>query len=118
MNEKDKFWKNKLIALLHDPINKAFDVSRHEKVATEYLEILGIPNFNRGDEDRIASSMDRMPLPGEKDVTKQIKVEFQELTGFIHPFTGEILEKPIAHLRNVRESAAVSYTHLTLPTKA
>jgi CRISPR-associated protein Cmr2 len=98
VSEREEFWKSKITALLHDPLVKAFDVKNHENIAGEILKTLGIKK-TRGEEDRLASAMDRFPIPYEKDAKKQIHVSFDE-TLFVHPFSGEGLPEVKSFFQN------------------
>lgn len=98
VSEREEFWKSKITALLHDPLVKAFDVKNHEDIAGEILKTLGIEK-SRGEEDRLASAMDRFPIPYEKDAKKQIHVSFDE-TLFVHPFSGEELPEVKSFFQN------------------
>lgn len=83
VSEREEFWKSKITALLHDPLVKAFDVKNHEDIAGEILKTLGIEK-SRGEEDRLASAMDRFPIPYEKDAKNKFMFRSMRLSLFIH----------------------------------
>jgi len=85
------FWQSKLSAILHDPITKAFNIKMHEGVSSKILKELGI-QMERGEEDEMASAMDRFPLPYEFLNTKQIRVGFDRVC---HPFSGNDLTEVV-----------------------
>src|SRR5208283_3025466 len=60
-------WKNKLLAFLHDPPSKAFDIPNHESLALTLLRQAGFSDeeaqgFSRKP-DWAASAADRLPFP-------------------------------------------------------
>lgn len=89
----EQFWKQKLMAFLHDPPCKAFDIGLHEKIAEGFRNEAGISledykNFN-GVTDCTAASADRFPFPQKKCSSK--------FTGgedfpFKHPFCNSQLK--------------------------
>ena len=40
------YWNNKFAAWWHDPIDKAFDIQKHESRAAAYLQIFGLDRPN------------------------------------------------------------------------
>lgn len=88
MSEKE-FWREKISVLLHDQITKPFDIKGHERISEELAKIVNV-KAKRGEEDKIASAFDRVPLPGELNA-EQIRVSASE-TYFLHPITGAKLE--------------------------
>lgn len=104
-DQKEEFWKSKLSALLHDPLTKAFDILGHDNLADKIKDFLDIPK-DRGEEDHVASAMDRFPLPFEQNREKQIKVSWEE-TRLVHPFSGKELsglkEKLFNDIEKARE---------------
>lgn len=88
MSEKE-FWREKISVLLHDPITKPFDIRGHERISEELSRMVNVES-KRGEEDKIASAFDRVPLPGELNA-EQIRVSASE-TYFLHPITGAKLE--------------------------
>jgi CRISPR-associated protein Cmr2 len=83
-------WENKIKALFHDPIVKAYDIKGHERIAKELLEILNL-EYSRGDEDILSSSMDRMPLPFERS-EKRLKLNLDDLSCVKHPMSASDLK--------------------------
>lgn len=87
------YWNRKLQAYLHDPFDKVFKISEHERRASELLEILGeqLENINFWqDADIIASSIERATLPGfHNDESKSGAVNFAEFPLITHPTGAE-----------------------------
>jgi len=82
----EKFWKDKLMAFLHDPPCKCFDIVRHEQIAESFRKDIGFtdedkPGFQS--EDHIASAADRFPFPERKCTAKFTGGEEYP---FKHPF--------------------------------
>ncbi len=108
LSEK-QFWREKISVLLHDPITKPFDIKGHEDVAME-IGVVAKVHIDRGEEDKIASAFDRVPLPYEIR-GKQIRIAANE-TYFVHPLTGEKLElnlneaKQMKYLNELKEKIA------------
>jgi CRISPR-associated protein Cmr2 len=112
--DRRDFWKAKLSALVHDPLGKVLDIKGHEALAKKIAEMLDI-EYNRGQEDKIASSMDRFFLPYEKHsqkAGKQIRIEPEEIE-IIHPFSGEKFESDITErLRSVNTNYVDAFSNL------
>lgn len=86
------FWQKKISALLHDPLTKTFDIRSHEDLAEEICRSIGIDITKGGsEEDKVASAFDRFPIPFERS-NLQIRVNFSELTHFIHPLSAHELK--------------------------
>lgn len=68
-DDRRDFWKAKLSALVHDPLGKVLDIKGHETLAKKVAEMLNI-EYDRGQEDNIASGMDRFSLPYENPFKK------------------------------------------------
>ncbi len=88
-------WKMKIFALLHDPLTKPLNIKHHEKIANEILkEVFNeeFKEYKRGEEDYVASALDRFPIPFEKGKNRII-VDFEVLKdfGFIHPLSAKKL---------------------------
>jgi len=69
----NEFWKNKLMAFLHDPPCKCFDIGRHEQIADSFRKGVGFIAEDQTDfkaEDHIASAADRFPFPVGKCTAK------------------------------------------------
>ncbi len=87
----EKFWKDKLMAFLHDPPCKCFDIGGHEQIADGFRKGIGFTDEDQTDfkaEDHIASAADRFPFPVGKCTAK--------FTGgadfpFNHPFCNSTL---------------------------
>ncbi|OAA26690.1 hypothetical protein AT15_06335 [Kosmotoga arenicorallina S304] len=84
-------WKKKIRALFHDPIIKAYDIPNHENISLSFLGILR-EHYERGEADKISSSMDRIPLPFERTKENRIMVSFDELKNFVHPLSAKKLD--------------------------
>lgn len=112
--DRRDFWKAKLSALVHDPLDKALDIKGHEALAKKIAEMLNI-EYDRGQEDNIASSMDRFSLPYEnpfKKAGKQIQIEPGDIE-IIHPFSGERFESDITErLRSVNANYVDAISNL------
>jgi CRISPR-associated protein Cmr2 len=83
-------WKRKLLALLHDPPDKAYDFGPlHEEKAQHYAARLGLspnklpPELRAG--DHVASAADRVILPSGQ----RIKQALGGGASFTHPMTGD-----------------------------
>lgn len=87
----DDLWNKKISALLHDPLIKALDIKKHEQITKKYREVFGLDE-NVKKEDIIASQMDRLPLPYTRNSTNQIRVSIDDLKGFNHPLSSNILD--------------------------
>ncbi len=105
------FWKNKLMAFLHDPPCKCFDIGGHVERANSYIKTAGISLRNRLPEDSpetvkflketgldlselvsfihfcdtIAASADRFPFPDHAKTKVRSVFDGSESNPFIHP---------------------------------
>lgn len=65
--DKEGFWKLKLMAFLHDPPCKCFDIGLHEKIAESFRREAGLSEEEmedfRKEADWFASAADRYPFP-------------------------------------------------------
>nr|MBC8453815.1 type III-B CRISPR-associated protein Cas10/Cmr2 [PVC group bacterium] len=104
MQKNEQYWKEKLMAFLHDPPCKCFDIGRHEKIAASARRVAGISDEDyeafQKEADWAASAADRFPFPPYKCSSK--------FTGdseypFKHPMGGSSLE-----FRNPVETAALA----------
>lgn len=80
-------WKNKLLALLHDPPSKAFNIPDHESLALTLLRQAGFSEeeaerFSR-QADWDASAADRMPFPASQ--AAGIRCRFDGVPVFLRP---------------------------------
>ncbi|HSW38736.1 MAG TPA: type III-B CRISPR-associated protein Cas10/Cmr2, partial [Acidobacteriota bacterium] len=86
------FWKQKLMAFLHDPPNKPLDIQGHEKIRESFLRRAGIePAEMKGFDhvcDHTAAAADRFPFP----VPSVLKSDFSGTgeTPFRHPLGGSV----------------------------
>lgn len=83
------FWKRKLLAFLHDPPAKPFDLWRHEEDAGRFQRQAGLldEEFNRSFDaecDRTAAAADRFPFPGTASGLKSLFTGDSEWP-FLHP---------------------------------
>lgn len=94
-----EFWKRKLLAFLHDPPDKCFDIGRHEDSATTFQSGAG---FTIPDEcqqlaaglkpaDHFASAADRFVFPKGKCATTYTG---QSGASFIHPLSSTQYHAP------------------------
>jgi len=107
--QNEQYWKNKLLAFLHDPPCKALNIREHEQIAKQFMQSAGftqadiigyekslksellkagnsqaeLNGFNKHP-DHIASAIDRFPFP-QKVCTAHF--DGQEGNTFIHPFS-------------------------------
>lgn len=83
------YWNNKFAAWWHDPIDKAFDIQKHEARAAAYLQIFGLDRPN--DEfwkmaDGIAAGFERGQVPSySADENKNGAVDFARMPVITHP---------------------------------
>jgi CRISPR-associated protein Cmr2 len=84
------FWKQKLLAFLHDPPNKALNIQLHEAISKDFLKRAGIEpsemmEFSK-DCDWTSAAADRFPFP----VSKVLRSAFTGTgdTPFRHPLGG------------------------------
>ncbi|KAF2956643.1 type III-B CRISPR-associated protein Cas10/Cmr2 [Marinitoga sp. 38H-ov] len=85
-------WEKKIQALLHDPIEKALDITNHEKIADKRLFKLNtyIKDKNY---DYLSSSADRILFPKEREhFSRRFSIDINQHPEYIHPLTGEKLE--------------------------
>ena len=85
---KSEFWLLKISALLHDPPNKALNISGHEKQAQAWAQILNITLENNDfkQADWIASAADRLNFPNYQSIDG---ADFRKQPYLTHPLTGE-----------------------------
>ncbi|WGS65181.1 type III-B CRISPR-associated protein Cas10/Cmr2 [Marinitoga aeolica] len=85
-------WENKIIALLHDPIEKAINITNHENIADERLRKFKLYIKNKNF-DYLSSAADRILFPKEKEhFSKRYSLDINLHPEYIHPLTGEKLE--------------------------
>mgnify|MGYP001772654275 CR=1 FL=1 len=109
------YWTLKILALLHDPIDKPFVVSGHVKRAKDILEQVNLSSeLNKwenwiNDADIRASASDRLPLPKEFDPNRTF--DWCRSKRFLfHPLSSNPLvggEVPIADISNLAEGPKV-----------
>ncbi|MEI8040277.1 MAG: type III-B CRISPR-associated protein Cas10/Cmr2 [Verrucomicrobiota bacterium] len=106
-------WKNKLLAYLHDPPSKAFDIPDHESLALTLLRQAGFSEdearqFSRR-ADWAASAADRLPFPSSR--ASSLRCHFDGVRNAFHhplgageeagaltlPFQGEFVTSELAH---------------------
>ena len=106
-------WKNKLLAFLHDPPSKAFDIPNHESLALTLLRQAGFSEeeaqrFSR-QSDWDASAADRLPFPSSQ--AGGLRCHFDGVRNCFHhplgagaagvaltlPFQGEFVTSELAH---------------------
>jgi hypothetical protein len=106
-------WKNKLLAFLHDPPSKAFDIPNHESLALTLLRQAGFSEeeaerFSR-QADWAASAADRLPFPASQ--AGALHCHFDGVRNRFHhplgagttgdsltlPFQGEFVTSELAH---------------------
>lgn len=106
-------WKNKLLAFLHDPPSKVFDIPAHEAMAQTLLRQAGFTeeesqDFNRK-ADWAASAADRLPFPSSQ--ASGVRCHFDGVRNCFHhplgakperpaltlPFQGEFVTSDLAH---------------------
>ncbi len=87
------YWKQKIIALFHDPVFKATRIKTHKQLSASHLECLNLKSdWEVKSADHIASGMDRVSLPFEiNNNQNRAFVEFEELNHFLHPLSGHKL---------------------------
>jgi len=100
----EELYKLKIIALLHDPPNKPFELKRHREVAEEVMrDIIGseIGKLAQGARihlsDRIASSFDRWILSilmGDKWIPGLFGVEIVKIKNIVAPSLEEEVPRP------------------------
>lgn len=94
MNEQ--YWKQKLMAFLHDPPHKALDIGQHEKEAQHIMRSAGLVDsemdrYTNKDSDHLSSAIDRFPFPKKvcsAQFTGTDGTTFEKESTFIHPFSG------------------------------
>jgi CRISPR-associated protein Cmr2 len=83
------YWNNKFAAWWHDPIDKVFNIHKHEAWAANYLQIFGLDRPN--DEfwkmaDAIAAGFERGQVPSySADENKNGAVDFARIPVITHP---------------------------------
>ncbi|MEO0224007.1 MAG: type III-B CRISPR-associated protein Cas10/Cmr2 [candidate division WOR-3 bacterium] len=86
MNSNNNNFLEKLKSILHDPVDKCFEIVTHEKRAEQYAEKIGISNLKESKgSDLIASCMERSLLPKEKKI-------YQKFNEIRHPLSEGKLE--------------------------
>ncbi len=98
MTEHSEFWKRKLLAFLHDPPCKPFNIKEHGEIAKSMIRNAGFdPDEYRWFFDRIcdhtAAAADRIVCPK----SRALKVDWNEHAAFKHPLGGGslVFERPI-----------------------
>jgi CRISPR-associated protein Cmr2 len=87
------YWNNKFAAWWHDPIDKVFNIQKHEAWAANYLQIFGLDRPN--DEfwkmaDAIAAGFERGQVPSySADENKNGAVDFARMPVITHPTSGK-----------------------------
>lgn len=83
------YWERKLVAYLHDPIDKAFRIQGHEDRASSLLEKLGLQTPNKAfwcKADGIASGFERGQVPSySRDENENGAVDFVQKPLLTHP---------------------------------
>ena len=102
MSDKETFWKNKLMAFLHDPPHKPYGISRHEETLKTNLNLFDLTEKDFKDQksekyraDSLAAAADRFIFPNPIKSWKGEKLHadwLKEGLPFIHPFCGSILK--------------------------
>ncbi len=91
----NKFWKDKLMAFLHDPPSKPLDIGRHREVAEACLRRAGIDpvQFKEFQKlcDHTAAAADRFPFPASGKLTSPFSGTAQDETPARHPLGGSNL---------------------------
>jgi len=82
-----EFYKSKLQAFFHDPIDKPFCIQNHEKKAEEELQILGLSYNKDASSDHIASAADRIN-DFRDNSGKTTQVDFEKEGEITHPLGG------------------------------
>ena len=110
------WYEDFLKRFFHDPIDKPFDIQKHEQRAKDYADIFNVSGIEEGKySDQIASCMERSLLP------KGIKQDFNEVR---HPLSeGKIdftlnRQKCIDEVSKVLEEISKSYKYLSGERKA
>ncbi len=87
------YWNNKFAAWWHDPIDKVFNIQKHEEWAAEYMQVFGMDRPN--DEfwkkaDAIAAGFERGQIPSySADEKKNGAVNFIDQPVITHPTSGK-----------------------------
>lgn len=90
------FWKRKLLAFLHDPPAKPFDLWRHEEDADRFKRQAGLldeefsKTFDR-ECDHLAAAADRFPFPDSRKAGLGSSFTGSKDTPFLHPLGGSSL---------------------------
>ena len=86
------FWKQKLMAFLHDPPCKPLKIAEHEQIARDFRSAAGIaPEEYQAFErscDHTASAADRFPFPGSAASGCSARYAGDTATPFRHPLGG------------------------------
>ena len=87
-------WKNKILAYLHDPPDKAYDFGpRHQERANAYCNcVLGQGEWQKHEPDWEAAAADRFIFPNGKKVNQAGLESLGEGVQFRHPFSSHLLE--------------------------
>ena len=90
MNTRSDF-SMKLKAILHDPIDKPFDIQGHKRRAREYAQALGVEWEDIKGPDWISSCMERSLI------SEGIIQEFDEIR---HPFAESLIRENFPRFKN------------------
>lgn len=83
-----EFYKSKLQAFFHDPIDKPFCIQNHEKKAAEELQIIGLSYNKDANADHITSAADR--INDFRDSSgRTTQVNFEQEGEITHPLGGD-----------------------------
>lgn len=88
-------FSKKLLAFLHDPIDKPFilmEGESHEQRAKELAGILGVELEKEPASDHIASAMEKTFLPKGASQNKDLQIKFLENPCIRHPLSGKVFE--------------------------
>jgi CRISPR-associated protein Cmr2 len=111
-----EFWKRKLMAYLHDPPDKCFDIGRHEEAATSFMTGAGFADEEERKRilaeiksaDHFSASAERFVFPKGKCPTAY---NGQRGSCFIHPISStqyiapDNLKEQAGHLHEILKSA-------------
>ena len=115
-DHNEDFWKIKLMAYLHDPPDKCFDIGIHEESARQFMSGAGLNDENERNNllcmiktaDHFSSAAERFVFPKGKCPTTY---DGQEGSCFIHPISStnytvpENLKDQAGHLHEILKSA-------------
>jgi len=83
------YWNNKFAAWWHDPIDKVFDIQKHEERAAAYMQVFGLDRPNEEFwkmADAIAAGFERGQVPTySSDENKNGAVDFTAVPVITHP---------------------------------